>query len=84
MLFIIFTTLIDLRLTCSTACLVVTAYSNHLNIKLPSSLLHGDDVNTDDNQKLPSVEIKYSIYQTLHQLYSKLFDVEAHRYFSSC
>ena len=72
------------RLTCFTVCLVATAYSSYLGIKLSSSLPHDGDVNTDDNQKLLSVETKYSVNQAPHQLYSKLSDVKTHRYFSFC
>ena len=72
------------ELTCSTAYLAGTVYSSHLNIKTTSSLPHGGDVNTDDNQKCPSVEVKYSVYQIFHQLHKKLSDVANHCNFSFC
>ena len=70
--------------TCSTAYLAATAYSSHLNIKTTSPLPHGGDVNTDDNQKLPLVGARYSVYQALHQLRRRLSDVANHCNLSFC
>lgn len=43
-------------------------FGYRLDIKITSSLPHGGDVNIDHNQNSSSIGIRYSIYQTSHDV----------------